>query len=664
MGVMSELGLSLGFIRDGSLRMLLAVLAAAGALVLCAPRVPAQDTPTTVIAHFRAAQAAAKAGKLDQAAEEYKKVLQLDPTLVEARVNLGLTYHALGDYDLAITELTRVLRTQPDLFPANLFIGIEYAKLGSPAKAVPYLRRAMLAQPSDREARRALAGCLLSLEDYGGAAEQFRALFSLAPNKEEAWYSLGRSYLEMVMSLVNRKALRHGNSAWTKRLAGDLQAEGAGMSLNDAVASYRQALALSPSQPGLHACLGRVYLRQAKTAEAEEEFRCELRLDPKNEEALLGLAEVNLAKGDGTAALASLAGLWATFPPFLAEQHVFPSIALLPELAHKLIADAQQRPPTPPRAFLLEALFRLTGEPAKAEQERKILEAELARWQSSQTKEPHRSGPGSPCALHQDKQCVVLLEAKKSLPASESLMLGKAYLRLQQPVPASDAFASTLAKDPGNLEPMYWLARTYMRLSSDCFTQLTSLFPNSWRAHELRGEEYRVRVDYPNAIKEYQAAASLKPDEPELHEKLGDLYLSFREKPVPEAKAELEKALELDPSRGRTLYLLAKICLMKREYQAAIPLLRNALRFEPDLLEARAGLGRALLRTGEVELAARELERAADTDYYGDLHYQLYDAYRQLGTTELAQRALMRSQELRKESVASQMAKVFSVEQD
>ena len=595
---------------------------------------------------------------------EYKRVLALDPDLVEARVNLGLTYHALGEYQLAILELERALQTQPNLFPGNLFLGIEYAKLGPTSKAVPFLRRALQTKPSDLEARSALARCLLSQGDYRGAAEQLRTLFTLEPDKQQAWYSLGHSYLEMVTSLIKGKAVRNGRSAWTKRLAGDLQAEGGGMSLNDAVSSYRQALAVEPSQPGLHAQLGRVYLRESKVEAAEQQFRSELELDSLNEEALIGLAEVNLAKGDAISALRNTSKLWAVYPPFLAELHVFPSIGLLPELVGKLTHDVYQQPDSPARSFLLSALYGLAGDTKRRQEQLSIFETRLASWQSLPTIANSRESSDSACHSHRYKSCVDLLGLSKNLKSADRLLLGKAYFRLQQPVPASDGFASALGRDSNNLEAMYWLVRAYIKLANDCFTELTRMFPDSWRVHELRGEDYRVRIDYADAIKEYQIAASLKPNAAELHENLADLYLSLHEKPVAEAKAELEKALDLDPSRAHSLYLCGKIYLMERKYETAIPVLKKALRFEPDLLEAHAGLGRALLRIGNPELAVRELEIAANTDYYGDLHYQLYEGYRQLGKAELAQRALIRSQELRKESVANQMAKVESVESE
>jgi len=636
---------------------------AAACIILSYGWLPAvQDQSQEVANHFRAAQQAAKAGELEHAAKEYQTVLSLDPMLVEAMVNLGLTYHALGSYQQAAGQLERALRAQPDLFPANLFLGIEYAKLGYTAKALPPLERAVRSQPASVEARRALAGCLLSKDEYRGAAEQFRSLFTLQPNQEEAWYALGRDYLEMVMDLVNRLITRHGEAAWTKRLAGDLQAEGGGMSLNDAAVSYKQALALDPDQPGLHARLGGIYLRQAKIDEAKQEFRRELQRDADNEDGLLGMAEADLATGDAAGALQQISSIWAVFPPFLGQQSAFPSIDLLPELAAALITDLGRQAEGPARSFLRSCLYRLADEPQKAEEQGRAFQAYLNEWSSSPPARATSGVAGEACAAHRYRRCVEGLQAKHNLTAAQEVALGRAQLRLGQDDQASDAFAAALSKDPQNLESIYWLVRTYTRQATACFTQLAGLFPDSWRAHELHGEEYRVEIQYERAIKEYQIAATMRPDSPELHEKLCELYLDLHQKPMPEAKAEIERTLELDPSRARALYLLGRIYVMRREYPTAIPLLEKALRFEPNLMEAHAELGKALLHSGQVQPAVRELEEAASIDYYGDVHYQLYDAYHQLGKTDLAQKALARSQELRKQSVANQMAKVASAE--
>ena len=46
-------------------------------------------------AHFRDGQEALRQGEHTRATERFRKVLALDPNLVEARVNLGLVYHAV-----------------------------------------------------------------------------------------------------------------------------------------------------------------------------------------------------------------------------------------------------------------------------------------------------------------------------------------------------------------------------------------------------------------------------------------------------------------------------------------------------------------------------------------------------------------------------------------
>lgn len=94
-----------------------------------------------IAAHFRAAQDAFRRNQLELAVEEYKQVLRLDPSLIEARANLGLTYHSLGDYQLAISEFERAISQKPALLVANLFLGIDYLKLRRFEKAVPPLKR-------------------------------------------------------------------------------------------------------------------------------------------------------------------------------------------------------------------------------------------------------------------------------------------------------------------------------------------------------------------------------------------------------------------------------------------------------------------------------------------------------------------------------------------
>lgn len=68
--------------------------------------------------------------------------------------------------------------------------------------------------------------------------------------------------------------------------------------------------------------------------------------------------------------------------------------------------------------------------------------------------------------------------------------------------------------------------------------------------------------------------------------------------------------------------------------------------------EASSLLGTTYVRLGQFKEAIPYLERAAQSDRYGNVHCQLYVAYRKRGQTKLAQNALAESKSLRRSSLA------------
>src|SRR5438552_14867033 len=99
--------------------LLLCGLFISPAILSARPQGPAENK---VVVRFRAGQQSMQAGRFDQAVEDFKEVLRLQPDLVEARVDLGLAYHALGQYALAVSELREAASRRADLLSANLFL--------------------------------------------------------------------------------------------------------------------------------------------------------------------------------------------------------------------------------------------------------------------------------------------------------------------------------------------------------------------------------------------------------------------------------------------------------------------------------------------------------------------------------------------------------------
>lgn len=598
-----------------------------------------------------------KEGQFARAAEDFKKVLAIDPNLVEAEVNLGLAYQSLFEYDQAVRHLAKALRERPNLVGPTVIVGMDYLKLGSPGKAMPYLQQALKLDPANRDAAQALASAYLGQEDFRSAAEEFRQMAAMESDKAEAWFQLGHKYLDLSARLAFRGARLYPDSAWGHRFLGDLLFQR--NRWEDAVKEYQKALNADPRQLGSHTSIGQSFLRTGKLDESEKEFRLELQFDAQNEPAWLGLANLQLAKDDAADALESLTRVWEISPEFLALQR-FPSVDLSSVSAKASAARIQDEPERAAKHFLLAALHAAANDSAPSDSEWQSFQSAFSAWRQEQnaaSAHSNRDSNNDPCKVHRYSRCVELLQARKQLSDSERLLLGKTHFTLQQYRPAADALGQVLGSSKGNAEASYWLERTYQALGTDAYAQLEESFPNSWRSHQLRAEGYALRQDLDEAIKEYQAALQLRPNDAELHEALGQLYLDNHSDG--EAQSELERAVELDASRTHALYLLGRLYVQNRDNEKAVPYLQRALRLQPDLAEANEMLGTAYVRLGQFANAIPKLEKAAPRDHYGNVHYQLYVAYHKLGRAELAQKALSRSQELRRSSLEHDQAVIL-----
>ncbi len=614
-----------------------------------------QSSEQDIETAFRAGQAALRQGDFLRATEEFKKVLALDPSLVEAEVNLGLAYQSLLDYDAAARDLTHALRERPNLGGLNVIVGMDYLKLGSPEKAAPYLRRALELDPSSPDAHDAMALYDLTQENFQGTVEQYREVANLNPDKPEALFKIGHQYLDMAARLAFRGARLYPESSWGHRFLGEMLFERGRW--EDAAQEYKKALAIEPRQSGLHTLLGETYLHTGKLEDAETEFRNELQLDSQYEPAWLGLANVQLARGQALEALASVAAVWQNSPEFLKSHSEFPSIALSNEIAKVCISRLLDQPDGPAKHVLLSALYASTNENALSERELQSFQNDLSKSQQTSRAASQARPDADSCRLHPDSRCIASLENAKPLTPSTSLVLGKTYFTSRQYDRAADALAKVHGDKNENSEASYWLERTYQALGAESYAQLEESFPDSWRTHQLRAEDFALRQDHDNAIKEYEAALHLRPNEAELHEALGEFYLDNRSDE--DAQSELEKAEALDASRTKTLYLLGRLYVLDSQAEKAVPFLERALQLQPNLNEASALLGTALIRMGKFQETVPRLEKAAPLDHMGNIHYQLYQAYRKLGESELAQKALARSQDIRRSSLERDQALIM-----
>ena len=130
--------------------------------------------------------------------------------------------------------------------------------------------------------------------------------------------------------------------------------------------------------------------------------------------------------------------------------------------------------------------------------------------------------------LHHYSQCIASLQGAKPLTPSAWLLLGKAWVTLQQYEHAADSLAQVHGDKYATAEASYWLERAYQALGAESYKQLENSFPDSWRSHQLRAEGFALRGDRDDAMKEYQAALQLVPNQAELHEAVGEFPMKMR----------------------------------------------------------------------------------------------------------------------------------------
>jgi tetratricopeptide (TPR) repeat protein len=159
--------------------------------------------------------------------------------------------------------------------------------------------------------------------------------------------------------------------------------------------------------------------------------------------------------------------------------------------------------------------------------------------------------------------------------------------------------------------------------------------------HRLRGDVLlRLKQDPASAQEEYRRAIALHPGDPALLARLGEAQLATGDTDA--AKQSAQAALAIDPHRPEALHTLAFLAMSNREYDQALPWLRQLAAESPDDRNVQMELGRALAQTGESAEALRYLAPALDAGYpdeKGALHALEARVLRDLGREEEAAKA-------------------------
>jgi predicted Zn-dependent protease len=198
------------------------------------------------------------------------------------------------------------------------------------------------------------------------------------------------------------------------------------------------------------------------------------------------------------------------------------------------------------------------------------------------------------------------------------------------PLPALQAAARLKKLYPGDADVLYESAELYTRLWNESAGELMAKHPDSYRVHQLAGEVYEAQNNYDQAIREYSLALQTNPKLPQMHYRIGQLYLHQGSEEVDEKAMEefrLEKTI--NPESAVSDLAMADIEMHRHQLEQAKTHYEEAARLDPSLVEARVGLAKILLEQHQTEEGVRQLLAVvADHPEDASAHYELMIGYR------------------------------------
>jgi tetratricopeptide (TPR) repeat protein/SAM-dependent methyltransferase len=233
-----------------------------------------------------------QAGRLDQAAPLYQKVLALDPKNAEALNLLGMVAMHVGQNQAGIELIRKAIAVDGRQAAYHFNLGLALQTMGDMGQAEASYRRALVLKPGDHDTCNNLGSVLGAQDKPEEALTAFRQALAADPSNPASLNNLGTVFWRLdrkqEAEAHYRKALAlkpdYGDALIN--LGNAMRDKG---DLGEAMACYRRALALSPGSAAAHSSLGLCLWSLGRREEAEACYREALKFDPNLVEALANL---------------------------------------------------------------------------------------------------------------------------------------------------------------------------------------------------------------------------------------------------------------------------------------------------------------------------------------------------------------------------------------
>jgi tetratricopeptide (TPR) repeat protein len=250
--------------------------------------------------YLRKGIAAQQHNDLTTAIEDYRKALEIDQKLAEARANLGAALSAAGQFDAAIAEDIKALAASPDRTAVRMNLGLAYYKKGDMENAHLAFEAVHAARPQDVSAAVLLGYTDIKLSKSKEAAAMLTPLENGRENNMDLEYVLAFALIDSGEETAGlprmEKVAKATHSADAYFIAGSARMRR--REFHEARADLDAALDLHGNFPGLYTMAGQARDALGDTQAAQPAFEEAIKQDPRDFMANLYLGTMKLKQRD------------------------------------------------------------------------------------------------------------------------------------------------------------------------------------------------------------------------------------------------------------------------------------------------------------------------------------------------------------------------------
>ena len=626
-----------------------------------------ENKPDLADAHAALGNCYLRKGQKELALGELEKSIQLNPEFAPAYLDLGRYYFAVKNYQQAISNYTKSLEFEEKSFDghfelgkvyfdikdyasaeseflksltyassANKNLAKAYYKLGQirawqnrPEEAIDFYKlvlersegKGKKYDSNDIAARYKLAKIFLDVDNGRYAILSLQSALELDPRYAEEVDKLKNASTVETANIINDMLAKNPDNPELQHFVGKLQ-----LKLGDTVAAkehLEKAKELAPTDEEIHAQLGEVYEQENEPEKAAEEYKQAAKLGGAQMPVLIKLADTYRKEGNEEKFI-------ETAEQILAIDSKHPDLHF--ELAVIYEQKANEKKAAESSLWFTKAVEKIHQAAMLAPNNAKY-RLKLANLYAKQ---------GKLKAIKEYDDAIALApNSAEAYAGRAAFMLNYKFGGAQRTLLYSPEDILADLKKAIQLNPNLASAHYsfgiihdrmgYINKAVSAFETTVKLDETNYKAHLYLAEKYANSDQSMKAIDAFAKAIKYDQNNVEALKDFAFLTLRYNEEKWRDAKAALERALQLSEDDPEALMNYGYTLYLNRDFAGAIENYLHALNFDPDSAQIHYNLALAYDANGQKTLALEEWRKVVDLDPNGRFGMTALERIVQLG---------------------------------